>query len=53
MAVTTLDSLDAVRAFAGDDHEQAVIEPAARRLLTRFDERCRHYALAVSSDSEE
>lgn len=43
VAVTTFESLDAVRAFAGADHERAVVEPDARRVLLRFDERCRHY----------
>ncbi|HEV7762426.1 MAG TPA: hypothetical protein VGO78_25630 [Acidimicrobiales bacterium] len=41
--VMWFDSLDAVRAFAGDDHEVAVVPPAARRLLARFDERSQHY----------
>lgn len=36
-------SLDAVRAFAGDDYERAVVPPAARALLARFDERSAHY----------
>ena len=37
------DSLDAVRAFAGDDYETAVVPPAARALLERFDARSAHY----------
>lgn len=37
------DSLDAVRAFAGDDYQVAVVPPAARTLLTRFDARSAHY----------
>ncbi|HXF87862.1 MAG TPA: antibiotic biosynthesis monooxygenase [Xanthobacteraceae bacterium] len=36
-------SLDAVRAFAGERWEEAVVPPAARALLKRFDERSRHY----------
>jgi hypothetical protein len=36
-------SLDAVRAFAGENWQQAVVPPAARALLKRFDERSRHY----------
>ena len=43
VTVMWFDSLDAVRAFAGDDHEVAVVPPAARRLLARFDERSQHY----------
>jgi heme-degrading monooxygenase HmoA len=37
------DSLDAVRAFAGDDYEVAVVPAAARALLQRFDARSAHY----------
>lgn len=37
------DSLDAVRGFAGPDHEAAVVPPAARALLLRFDARSAHY----------
>jgi len=43
VTVTLWDSLDAVRTFAGDDYELAVVPPEARRLLSRFDERSRHY----------
>jgi hypothetical protein len=39
------DSLDAVRAFAGDDYEVPVFEPAARRLLARIEPIARHYEL--------
>lgn len=42
------DSLDAVRAFAGDDHEAAVVPVAARQLLSRFDARSAHYEVLVS-----
>jgi heme-degrading monooxygenase HmoA len=37
------DSIDAVRAFAGADYEVAVVPPAARALLLRFDARSAHY----------
>jgi hypothetical protein len=36
-------SLAAVRAFAGTDYEAAVVPPAARTLLRRFDPRSAHY----------
>jgi len=42
------DSIEAVRTFAGDNHELAVVPEAARRLLLRFDERSRHYETRVS-----
>ncbi len=37
------DSIEAVRAFAGEEYEVAVVPPAARALLHRFDERSAHY----------
>lgn len=37
------DSLEAVRAFAGEDYEAAVVPPAARELLLRFEARSAHY----------
>lgn len=43
VTVTLWRTLDAIRAFAGDDHERAVVPPEARTLLRRFDERSRHY----------
>jgi len=43
VTITLFESLDAVREFAGDDYEAAVVLPEARRLLSRFDLRSRHY----------
>jgi heme-degrading monooxygenase HmoA len=48
VTITRFESLDAVRAFAGDDYEAAVVEPEARALLTRFDERSTHYELVLA-----
>jgi hypothetical protein len=39
------DSLEAVVAFAGDDYEVAVVPPAARAILARFDSRSAHYSV--------
>jgi len=36
-------SLDAVRVFSGSDYELAVVPPAARAVLSRFDARSAHY----------
>jgi heme-degrading monooxygenase HmoA len=48
------DSLDAVRAFAGADYEMAVVPPAARALLQRFDSRSVHYEVRLPrSDSDD
>ncbi len=43
VTVMWFDSIDAVRAFAGSEYEVAVVPPAARALLSRFDERSAHY----------
>ena len=47
ITVTRFESLDAVKRFAGDDYERAVVEPEAQRLLSRFDERSAHYELVI------
>ncbi len=47
VALTYFESLDAIRRFAGPDLERAVVAPEARRVLTGFDERVRHYRVAV------
>jgi len=43
VTVMWFDSLAAVRDFAGADYEVAVVPPAARALLRRFDARSAHY----------
>jgi hypothetical protein len=37
------ESLDAVRAFAGDDYETAVYYPEDERFLVERDLKCAHY----------
>ena len=37
------DDLEAVKAFAGEDYEAAVVPPKARAVLSHFDERSQHY----------
>jgi heme-degrading monooxygenase HmoA len=45
---TRWDSMDSVRKFAGSDPERAVVEPAAKAVLTEFDDRVRHFDVVVS-----
>ncbi len=40
------DSMNAVKEFAGVDEGKPVIYPKAEALLTRMDERSRHYRMA-------
>lgn len=43
VTIMWFSSLPAVQAFAGSDYEVAVVPPAARTLLKRFDARSAHY----------
>jgi len=47
VTVMKFESLDAVRAFAGEDYEVAVVPAKARALLARFDARSAHYEVVV------
>jgi heme-degrading monooxygenase HmoA len=47
IALTLWESLDAVRAFAGEDYEQAVVPPTGRNLLSRFDTHSAHYETVI------
>ena len=49
VALTTFESLDAIRAFAGEQFSRAVVAPEAQEMLSRYDERCVHFELAVES----
>jgi heme-degrading monooxygenase HmoA len=46
-SITFFTGIDAVRGFAGEDYEQAVVEEAARRALSRWDDRVSHHEVAV------
>jgi heme-degrading monooxygenase HmoA len=46
IVMTTWGSLDAVKAFAGEDHERAVVEPVVEELLDAFDDEVTHFAVA-------
>jgi len=46
VVVTRWESMDAIRAFAGQDIDLAVVEPEARAVLSRFDSRVRHIEIA-------
>ena len=48
VTVMWFDSIEAVRVFAGEDCEVAVVPPKARALLSRFDARSQHYEVRAS-----
>jgi heme-degrading monooxygenase HmoA len=45
--MTFWDSMDAIRQFAGENTEAAVIEPAAKALLQSFDPFVVHYEIVL------
>jgi antibiotic biosynthesis monooxygenase (ABM) superfamily enzyme len=47
ITITRFESLASVREFAGEDYEQAVIEPEARALLGRHDQRSQHFDVVI------
>jgi heme-degrading monooxygenase HmoA len=47
--ITLWESMEAVRKFAGDDPDVAVVTREARAILTRFDEQVAHYEVAWKS----
>jgi len=51
VTIMWFDSIDAVRSFAGEDHEAAVVPPEARALLTRFDARSQHYEVKAEMEA--
>lgn len=47
ISITFFTSMRAVHGFAGDHPERAVVEEAARRALSRWDEEVTHHEVAV------
>lgn len=47
VVMTLFESLQAVRAFAGDEYTVPVIEPEARALLARIEPEARHYEVRI------
>ena len=43
ITIMWFDSIESIKAFAGEDYEAAVVPLKARELLSRFDERSQHY----------
>ncbi len=53
ITVMWFDSIDSVRAFAGEDYEAAVVPPKARAVLKRFDDRSQHYEVRETRGSNQ
>ncbi len=46
LIVTEWESLDAIKGFAGDDPETAVVPAKVQAMMLEFDARARHYEIA-------
>jgi heme-degrading monooxygenase HmoA len=51
LVLTRWDSMDAIRAFAGDEVENAVVEPQAAAALLSFDRTVQHYEVVEEATS--
>jgi hypothetical protein len=49
--ILLFDTLDQVRALAGEDYEAAYVPPQARAVLARFDQRSAHYQTLLRPDA--
>jgi len=47
VTVMLWDSLEALRCFAGNDYEQAIVPVERRKLLSHYDERSAHYEILM------
>jgi heme-degrading monooxygenase HmoA len=51
VVLTRWASMDAIRKFAGDEVEEAVVHPEAAAMLKNFDRIVRHYEVVVDTSS--
>ena len=49
VVATMWESIDSIKAFAGENINAAVVEPVVRDLLDRFDDRVTHFTIAVAT----
>src|SRR5438309_8364350 len=48
--LTFWESMDAIRQFAGEDADTAVVAPAAQALLCAYDSKATHYEIALRQE---
>ena len=51
LVITRWRSVEAVRAFAGPDFEQAVVADEAARVLTSWDRRVKHFEIILDDNA--
>jgi len=50
LTIMLFESIGAVKIFAGEDYELAVVPVKARKLLSKFDARSQHYEVKTESN---
>ena len=53
VTIMVFDSLDAVREFAGENYEVAVVPEKAKAILSHFDERSQHYEIRAERNGKQ
>ena len=48
VTLTLFQDFEAVRRFAGEDYQRAVVPEEARKLLSRFDQTSKHYQIVTT-----
>ena len=48
VTVTLFEDFDAVRRFAGEDYQQAMVPPEGKKLLSHFDQTSKHYQIILT-----
>ena len=51
VTLTLWESMEAVRAFAGENYEVAVVPSEARKLLSKFDQTSKHYEIVMEPEA--
>jgi heme-degrading monooxygenase HmoA len=51
ITIMWFETLEAVKIFAGEDYEAAVVPPKARAILAHFDPRSQHYEVRTSREA--
>jgi antibiotic biosynthesis monooxygenase (ABM) superfamily enzyme len=51
VTIMWFDSIEAVRIFAGEDYEAAVVPASARKVLAHFDSRSQHYEVKAEMEA--
>ena len=45
LIVTEWKSVEAIKAFAGEDYDRAVVDPYAKSMMVTYDKKVRHYTI--------